>query len=1263
MERKGSGSSGAGSHAGRGFRYQDAVGVWLSLRCWNQELHYGSVIPEGRDDYELQGSRGSALVQVKSRRDHMGLFPISEVVGFVRALWSRYEVSPDPGKDLNLILERPVIQGPKTDYILTEHTGLAEVLRGDSRWKLLAPRTHIWIAAGPAEKAIETISHTLSCAPVAAQVYYGELLNHIGGLADANGMVKNGIYEGLAISDVEAVIRRMEPILDVAGMEMALREGYCDAIDFLTTVDEPVFYQGVDTRPAHLAAGLVVERPEARSAVLTMLATQRAALIVGQSGTGKSALMWETARVSRHTVRWFEITRGDSFDSHLLIRFARSLRASSTAPVGFIFDDVGKGKVGLWDSLLREARAGSGILLLGSIREEDVFMLTTRSFAGEIRPTVEDVVAERIWQQLSHQGQTTWAGWREPWAQSNGLLLEYTHILTRGERLEIVLGEQIDCRLREARDAELAILRITALAGAAGAMVDIDRLSEVLDLSQSDLSRALRRLIDEHLISKSRNGQLGGLHQLRSAAISSFCHKYPPPTLLHTIAEAVLAVHNMNLDMFVAYIIIHYPEAKAALIKAITTRIEREHNPAVLATVLSGLGQAHIEMTLRDWIPEVKAMGAESTLITGIVMFAVANADLSSDIFPERIKDSMRVLQTRSASDPRLALLSQLSSTAIKQIVSVATVSNLRELLGALLGLATPVNIRQMIADVRPCFDKLDLMSIADLLGAARLVDTEIAMVWARNNNPEQLIARVPLEVPWAGPVVIESAPEGRLLRSSIFHVAHSVQTDVHEDAVQLCTLLLGIDPTAAVVAVDAVAVGGFLSGTPDYPLATKRIPRDNLPPSALPEWNKRWIATAARLVGTENYTDYLRRALVLLNELVPLVEKILDGALRGKTPSSKILGRYGAVHEATRELTPPNGGNLIGMATELHATPVQNILFCCSADLIRRFISLPEGYGAYISWLKDLLKDIEKSKNYPWDLIGGYPEKSFTRLQELIMSLRLLSAEAGTQGKKPTQLWVAEAKLATRGGALSSAVRVVRRQFNKLVSDCLVEVETRLESEKIAIELHARPDWEEPLPWPTSEFLAIVDLEYPEDWLIWLEENGAYIQNAIGNHRRLWIIPRIAGILVSRLTVSAIINLFASPYAVDDWLDELKLPRLNDMLTQAAQPVLTLISELDGLRHFDLGTESRPGVEQSVRQEDEKALIAALQEFEQIAEGTPVQMLLRQLNEECISGRVAIAAGEAAMLHGQFTPGGEALLMLQSTLLTQDLVTALLQT
>lgn len=110
------------------------------------------------------------------------------------------------------------------------------------------------------------------------------------------------------------------------------------------------------------------------------------------------------------------------------------------------------------------------------------------------------------------------------------------------------------------------------------------------------------------------------------------------------------------------------------------------------------------------------------------------------------------------------------------------------------MGIEVPANVRQMMADASPCFDALDLMTIADLLSVARLVDPMISMEWACSNIPERLIARIPLEIPWAGPVSVEAVPEGRLLRSSIFHVAHSVQTDIHKDVVQLCTLLLGLD-------------------------------------------------------------------------------------------------------------------------------------------------------------------------------------------------------------------------------------------------------------------------------------------------------------------------------------------------------------------------------------------------------------------------------------------------------------------------------------
>ena len=82
-----------------------------------------------------------------------------------------------------------------------------------------------------------------------------------------------------------------------------------NAVDFLTPLNDPNFYLGVDVEAGHIAAGLVAERPRSRSELVEGIEQRRAALIVGPSGAGKSALMWEAANTLRHTVRWFRVRR------------------------------------------------------------------------------------------------------------------------------------------------------------------------------------------------------------------------------------------------------------------------------------------------------------------------------------------------------------------------------------------------------------------------------------------------------------------------------------------------------------------------------------------------------------------------------------------------------------------------------------------------------------------------------------------------------------------------------------------------------------------------------------------------------------------------------------------------------------------------------------------------------------------------------------------------------------------------------------------
>ena len=1246
----------SGSHAGRGFRYQDSIGVWLLAKSWLGELPYGVVIPEGRDDYEASCAEGVVLLQVKSRRKHLGYFPIADTVSFIRALWGRAEVCEKQLGKLILVLEAPVIGGSEFGYRVDEHAGLREAMSRDPGWARLAVLTYVWIVPSPSESAIAAIASTMPCTPLSAQIYYSELLKKIGAVADANGLVENGDFHGLTVSDMEESIRAIEPILDLAGMEEALLKGYCSAIDFLTPINDSVFYQGVDTRPGHLAAGLVIERPEACSLVVSSLESRGAALIKGASGTGKSALMWESASSIRGYVRWFEVKRGDESDVHLFIRLAQALRASLSTPIGFVLDDVGRGLAELWDGLVREVSAENGLFLLGSIREEDVFLLTARARAAEVHPEVDDLVAERIWTKLKEQDRTTWVGWREPWKYSSGFLLEYTHILTRGDRLESVLSEQIDRRVREGRDEELAVLRVASLVGAAGAVLDVSLLAKTLGLSVGNLARALHRLVDEHLIAEPIAGKIKGLHQLRSSVLCELCHDKLFLSASQTIVNALHSVTSESLRVLVVYVALHHADDTLELIKNIAKRVESDCDPAAVISAFSGLGQAHIEVTLRKWLEQAINVDLQPTQATIAVMFAVSEMSMTGLPVLENMQRAVRALRVSSIDDPRLLLISNISACAIESVVEKSSLVQLRSLLGGLVGVSIPEKIQFALKKITPNFDDIGLLGAADLLSAVQLIDRETAVAWTAGDVLQNLLDRVPAEIPWAAPVQISMVAEGRLLSSSIYHVVDSVQKDVHQEVVQLCRVLFGLDPMVEVVAVDAIAADGLLAGLKAMPIATKRIQRSNSPASVLPEWNKRWVEATARLVGIGSYSDYLQQSKLLLAKLVPVLERVIDSILRSKVPPARVLERLGEVHEASRILTSPRESSSENEEAEHFGTSTQYVLFNCSSELIRKFIDLPERYAAFVLWTGDLIKKIDEMKSEPWELIGKAPEVLLSQLRVGVESLRLLAAEAGVRDSKPAHQWQVIAKRASIGNALKSisfsADEMLKRRFSAYVN----QVKNDLKNINSIEEIYTRSTWAYPLPWPPLELMLAVRVGSLFDWYVWLQDHGSLLRSVIGDGRKVLVLPCMDGVLVPRFAVGGVSTLFPSPDLAGNWLESLGLRCLDDCLSRQAERIISFIVELDGLRVFSLGVAGRPSLEQEIKKGIERQLLDALEEFERFSEGTSIQFLLRRLSEEVSEGCIALAEGVAAANHEKILPSFEILLDLQAVLLDEDL-------
>src|SRR3546814_3800043 len=95
--------------------------------------------------------------------------------------------------------------------------------------------------------------------------------------------------------------------------------------------------------------------------------------------------------------------------------------------------------------------------------------------------------------------------------------------------------------------------------------------------------------------------------------------------------------------------------------------------------------------------------------------------------------------------------------------------------------------------------------------------------------------------------------------------------------------LILALCPSADIAVSNAITASGELARLAQLPLATKRIPRENLPPPSVPQWNRRWGDLISRRVAAPSYSDYLARGVAILDALVPTLEKVFDAHFRGK--------------------------------------------------------------------------------------------------------------------------------------------------------------------------------------------------------------------------------------------------------------------------------------------------------------------------------------------------------------------------------------------
>lgn len=1091
-------------------------------------------------------------------------------------------------------------------------------------------RLTIEVRDGLPETSLRLLSELLSLPAASCQAHFFALQDALGVLADQNGERDLDEAATFAASDLHQLLERVSERVDPSALDEPVREGICELIDFRTPIVDERFYAGVDALPGHVAAGLTLGRPELTSSLLAAAHDHGRALVVGPSGAGKSALLWLAAWDSHQEITWYRIQRLRANDVIKLVRFARGALPTVRTPLGFLVDDLGQPQTEGWDELTRELSSLEHVYLVGACREENLLDVVTAATTTQVRPHLDEPLALRLYDELRTSGATTWGGWREPFEASGGLLLEYGHLLTAGERLRQTIRAQIDERRRAGsdREIELEVLRLVATADTFGAEVDAAQLQARMGLSSPTLQRALARLIDEHLIAERRDGMLGGMHALRSRAIQEELHRLPPLRLETTAADVVQLLDPLALQTFLSQFLATETAAEPAL-ASLATRVISRPDAAALAAALQALRISGFVVTASAWARIMQEEGVapmHGDLLSSLALLPETEIDMLS----EEIQHAVQRMRAEPVLDVRSELLAQLDEATLVTAFQSASIEDATALLAVLAGTdATPP--ASVIADRIP---QDDLESARLVLQAANDVSPDLAARIAEElGGSEALLNRLENHLPWIRNARLEHDGDQIVAAADYALVAESVQTDTHDQVVELCRLLLALAPEAGVARSRAIDATGELASF-GVPIADKAIPRANLPSNAAIAWNRSTGRALARAIAARSSTERLIQERDLLNQAADVVAKASRAYLTADRVPEAIAAAVVLAVSAETLLPPPEGVEVAGpleLGPGDMKDPAGFLATTIPNNLVDRLLADDASVGTLIPQLIAQLDELDSPDR--WLLLDVRPTEAISRLRR---DLRTVVSEVRTTGE--AQLHVLR-RLASQGR--SSPLRRAADRVGKSVEQRLAQQSRQIEQQLATLGFPAtvlrRPSEFDSPYWPQSEVLVITETASIHDWYADLEQIVQTLREQLEGQPPFFVTPARERIVCPAFAVHVIGDkIFPTFDNLDDW--PIELPTLQENACQIYRRCVNAITEASAIvaSFRPSPTAGISGLQ--IHDVEERALESAvaraqgaLNEFTELCKGHPDDELLLEALELLIDlGATAEAEADA---------------------------------
>ena len=1087
----------SGAWAGRGFHYQHLVSALILVRQWAGLEPPGFLVPEGLEDCVLEASGRRIWIQIKSRKN--GTFGADEVRQILDAVDGKAaELEYEQAIRSAVILEQP--RANEAEYDIT---------------RLLADEDRKVVVCGaPAEEIIRLLSTNLETATVIAEGLASDLYWLVANSSADNASLPFDERRRISTTEVERRIFERLQAEDPSAIDHAHDSGALQPIDFTTPVDEPDFYRGVKVRVGHVAANLVVDRPDDVAAVLDALWKRRHVLITGPSGSGKSALTWLATTSVAGQLRWFQITgRATVAYAESIIAFIRARRPTESSPIGLVLDDVGPQNSDLWNVLVDELRGLQAVYFLGSVRREDIDLIANQSDTEFISVVLDEDLAQTIWKELSADDYTNWSHWREPFEQSDRLMLEYVHLLTQGQRLTAVIGEQIRQREHEHRNDELKIIRSAAVLCSRGGEVAAGRLFHLLDLDPDVANRALKRLIDEHLVRESRPGVLGGLHMLRSDALVAASHDETVFLAADTLWKSLPATTTETLPIVIQSVCAdsnaHNEEHS---LRTLADMLHNSGDTDQWTAIVTGLGLATLDRHVARFTSMLEQQGVPRAHWLLGAMFADPQLDIPDLTSAEqwtRLRDTGLAFRALPKRDLRAACLEQLAEGS--EPPRCRNIMQANRLLSSLVPICggDPIRLdlgREFLGDGDP-----DIREAARLLSTAYLVDPDLAQSLVDSLGGEQVLFDLFCSrIPWTTrPRIEPDGTHGRTVRSNWYHAAEAQQPDPHATVCDICEILIALSPRSDAAASDVVDPMGQAVAVGDFKPWSKNMPRKNIPAKVRVAWNVAFHQILRARSADDRLTDYTHQMALLVRRTEMIFRSLTEKWVKGKRilNADALAARVNEVINAVDALAYAVPHKLPSAMTEPVSSGTDDtlgtLLTGVLGNLLGRLSKL-EGVKSIAVYAGTLAaRTREQHKSTIWRTMSSPPIKDLTRLSQRLGDMSCILHEMAHDGTPAAvQKTVTVARKANPGSAVRVAARRCRHLADRRFASRLRKLEHSLKEQGWNAHCVFRAiDEYDSGYWPAREVAILVEItDFETQFARWVDDTLSLGKQHLGD-------------------------------------------------------------------------------------------------------------------------------------------------------------------